>query len=468
MSQHASPEESLRSERPLGAEPVIRAQGLSKAYKLYAKPLDRLKESIHPLRRKYHRQFYALRDVNFEVRRGETVGIVGRNGSGKSTLLKLIAGVLTPSAGSVEVRGGVAAILELGAGFNPELSGVDNVYFSGALLGFSRREMDERLDAILGFADIGDYAQQPVKTYSSGMLVRLAFSVQTMVDASILIVDEALAVGDEAFQRKCFSRLERLRRNGVTLLYVSHQASSVIALCNHALFLHKGELILEGRPKFVVSSYQRVAHAAGDMADELVGELVELRESVKRAEALAPLRPDLAATPETAQEDALASGFDPNLVSKSVSCYEPDGACIENVRVEDEQGKRVNLLERGRVYYYCYDASFTHDCEDVAFAMLIKTTSGFPLGGARSHPQFKRLPSTPAGSRYAVRFEFACNLNPGVYFGNAGIEGARSGEEGRHLHRILDAVLFRVLEETNLLSTMFVDFRVTPHIVRQF
>ena len=188
---------------------AVRIQHLTKTYKLYDRSIDRLKESLHPLRRRYHRDFHALKDVSFEIGKGETFGIIGRNGSGKSTLLKIIAGVLTPSAGHLEVRGKVSALLELGIGFNPDLTGRENIYFSGTIMGFSREEMDEKVDDILAFADIGDFINQPVKTYSSGMFVRLAFAMATNVDPDILIIDEALSVGDIFFQTKCYKKFDR-------------------------------------------------------------------------------------------------------------------------------------------------------------------------------------------------------------------------------------------------------------------
>jgi len=469
--------ESLASDRPQDSGTAIRILGLNKVYKLYDSPRDRLWESVHPFRRKIHRKFYALRDVSFEVRAGETIGIVGRNGSGKSTLLKIISGVLTPTDGQVEVKGKVSAILELGAGFNPEISGLENVYFSGSLMGFSRQVMDARIDDILNFADIGDYVYQPVKTYSSGMMVRLAFSVQTMVDANILIVDEALAVGDEAFQRKCFSRLEALRRQGATLLYVSHHASSVIALCNHALFMHRGELILEGRPKFVVSCYQRIANAPDCKSDELVQQLKESRLALatqlqadgifadEDTNSLAPPHPEPL---NPTDSESFRERFDPHLKPKSTVHYASNGARIENVRITNEAGETVNILARRQTYQFRYEVVFIDDCEDVAFAMLIKTITGVHLGGARSFPLLRgRIARISAGTRYAVCFAFVCNLNPNVFFFNAGVEGVGPQKQGPYLHRIMDACMFRVLDEANLLATGQVDFHVEPTVTVQ-
>src|SRR5439155_24116074 len=229
-------------------EIAVRVSDLSKCYHIYDRPPDRLKQSVLPklqrlIRkppRQYYREFWALKDVSFEVKKGESVGIIGRNGSGKSTLLQLICGTLSPTSGSVETNGRVAALLELGAGFNPEFTGRENVYMNGAVLGLSQEEIDARFDDIAAFADIGDFIDQPVKTYSSGMYVRLAFAVSINVDPKILVVDEALAVGDELFQRKCYSRIENIKDSGATILLVTHSATPVAQMCAQALLLDRG------------------------------------------------------------------------------------------------------------------------------------------------------------------------------------------------------------------------------------
>lgn len=449
--------------------PVIQVRNLSKMFKLYTEPLDRLKESVHPLRKQYHRKFYALKDVSFDVGHGETVGIVGRNGSGKSTLLKIITGVLTPTQGSCIVRGRVSAILELGTGFNPELSGLENVYFSGILMGYDKEEMDELLDPILSFADIGDFVHQPVKTYSSGMMVRLAFSVQTMVNSQILIVDEALAVGDEAFQRKCYARLEKLRQQGCTLLYVSHAAPSVISLCNHAILLHKGELLLQGRPKFVVTRYQRLAHAPAEELDDVVESIRQGElgiEEAEDAEDVNKVRDD-AGQDETGNtcRETNRDRFDPNQKPKSTVCYEPQGAEITDVRITSQGNETANVLRRGEVYVYRYRVRFSQDCQKVRFAMLLKNHQGFPLGGAASHASTQGVQEIKQGAVYDVRFAFRCNLAGGVYFLNAGVEGFSGDKTPTYLHRIMDAAMFRVEEEPSSLLTGIVDFEFAPEYV---
>ncbi len=222
---------------------AIKVENLTKIYKLYNSPMDRLKEALSPIRRKYHHDFHALNDVSFEVKKGETVGIIGKNGSGKSTLLKLITGVLTPTSGTVQVNGRISALLELGSGFNPELTGIENVYFNGTLMGYNKEEMDNRLDDILGFADIGEFVKQPVKTYSSGMFVRLAFAVAVNVNPEILIVDEALAVGDLRFQKKCKMKMNEFRDNKISQVIVSHNMADITTGCKRALYLNNGNLL---------------------------------------------------------------------------------------------------------------------------------------------------------------------------------------------------------------------------------
>jgi len=239
------------------SSPAIEINSLSKMYRIYEKRGDRLKEALHPFKRKYHRDYYALRDINFEITRGDIIGIVGTNGSGKSTLLKIIAGVLSPTNGSISVNGKVSALLELGTGFNMEYTGMDNIYFNGMFMGYTRNEMEAKVPAIIDFADIGDFIRQPVKTYSSGMFARLAFAVAINVDPEILIIDEVLSVGDMYFQAKCMTKIRDLFKSGVTVLFVSHDTNSVKSLCNRAVYLDRGNFVMMGTAEEVVDAYAK-------------------------------------------------------------------------------------------------------------------------------------------------------------------------------------------------------------------
>lgn len=234
---------------------VIKAKGLKKLYKLYDKPIDRLKESLSIVNKKYHKEYYALNNVNFEVKKGETVGIIGTNGAGKSTLLKIITGLLEVTEGEIQVKGRISALLELGAGFNPEYTGLENIYLNGTMMGYTKPEIEEKIDDILKFADIGDFVYQPVKSYSSGMFARLAFAVAINVEPDILIVDEALSVGDVFFQSKCFAKFEKLRENGTTILFVSHDLGSIRQMCSRVLWLEKGQQRLFGDTQDVCKLY---------------------------------------------------------------------------------------------------------------------------------------------------------------------------------------------------------------------
>ena len=234
---------------------AIEINNVSKVYKLYDKPIDRLKETISLTKKSYHKDFYALNSINLKIKKGETVGIIGKNGAGKSTLLKIITGVLTPTSGDVKVYGRISSLLELGAGFNPEYTGMENIYLNGTVMGMTKEEVDERLQDVLDFADIGDFINQPVKTYSSGMYVRLAFSVAINVNPDILIVDEALAVGDARFQAKCYQKLEVLKDHGVTILFVSHDINTVKSICNRAYLIDAGCILEQGDPKDVCIKY---------------------------------------------------------------------------------------------------------------------------------------------------------------------------------------------------------------------
>ena len=440
---------------------AIRVRELGKCYQIYDQPQDRLKQSLFPRlsralgkqSRDYFREFWALRDVSFDIGHGETVGIVGRNGSGKSTLLQIICGTLSPTLGNVEVEGRVAALLELGAGFNPQFTGRENVYLNASVLGLSREEIDQRYDAIRAFAEIGQFVDQPVKMYSSGMVVRLAFAVAINVDPEILIVDEALAVGDERFQRKCYSRIEEIKANGATVLFVSHSGAAVIELCDRAILLDDGMQLAMGTPKQIVGRYHRLLYATPEQrSDVRNGILAEAGTLL-----LAPLTDAPAATPSdkpAAVENDMEESFDPSMAPSSTMDYAPKGVEIAEPALTTLSGEPVNNLRRGRSYIYRYEVRFSAAASNVRFGMMIKTVAGVDLGGATSAATSAgALASVPAGAVYSVDFRFDCRLNAGIYFLNAGVLG--TGEDGAEtfLHRRLDAAMFRVLPEAGDTAT---------------
>ena len=244
----------------------ISVKGVTKVYQLYDKPIDRLKEAMSIRKKNYHKDFFALDEVSFDVGKGQTVGIIGTNGSGKSTILKIITGVLSPTKGTVEVNGKISALLELGAGFNSEYTGIENIYMNGTMMGYTKEEMDAKLPEILEFADIGDFVYQPVKTYSSGMFVRLAFALAINVEPEILIVDEALSVGDVFFQAKCFRKMDEIRKKGTTVLMVTHDMGSVIKYCEKVVLLNRGHFVAEGPAGEMVDLYKKIL--ANQLDDE--------------------------------------------------------------------------------------------------------------------------------------------------------------------------------------------------------
>ena len=450
---------------------AISVSGLSKRYEIYEVPRDRLKQFILPTLQRlagsapkqYFDEFWALQNISFEVRKGETVGIIGCNGSGKSTLLQMICGTLNPTHGSIQTSGRIAALLELGSGFNPEFSGRENVYMNCTVLGLSREEIDQRFDSIAEFADIGVFIEQPVKTYSSGMSIRLAFAVAVNVDPNILIVDEALAVGDELFQRKCFSRIEAIRASGSTILFVSHSGAQIVELCDRAILLDAGEQLVSGLPKQIVGSYQKLLYARAGQREAVRKKIVQ--ESDLR------FSQSLTETGGHSSTAELTSGklenFDPSLKPTSTIEYASNTAKIGSPRILTLAGEQVNSLVRGNIYRYTYAVEFFQSAVNVHFSMLIKTVSGVELGGAETEslPQ-SSLVEVDSGAIYWVEFRFLCSLNANVYFMNAGVLGDL-GDGVTYLHRLVDAAMFRVLPEIENLATGIVDFGCCPEIKLQ-
>ncbi len=442
---------------------AISLSNVSKSYKLYQKPSDRVKETFHPFRKKYCTPFQALKDISVNIGMGETFGIVGRNGCGKSTLLQIVCGIMPPTFGQLTVDGRISAILELGAGFNPEFTGRDNVFLNCSILGMEKTTVEERMESILEFADIGAFIDQPVKTYSSGMTMRLAFSIAISVDPAILVVDEALAVGDAAFQRKCYSRIKYLQEQGATILFVSHDAGAIVELCNRAMLLDQGQLLYTGDPKKVISLYHKLLFAPADkvatVKEQVVTEVSNLASSQN-------IHNSVDNTKQSVPKDVSGRGIpylNKSLVPKSTIWYEPNGAKIEKPRIVTLDGEEVNVLIRNEEYYFAYDLEFTHHVFNIRPGLSIKTIRGFDLGG---YGRFEN-PNIPKhiepGSTAEVKLRFKCTLLPGTYFLNAGVFGI-VGSEDVYLHRGVDVLMFEVSAEEKIGATGFVDFAISPQL----
>lgn len=455
----------------LDDETMIEVDRVSKAFPVYAQPHHRLLQMLMPESgRRWYREFHALRQVGFRIPRGQTVGIVGRNGSGKSTLLQVICGTLTPSTGEVRVKGRIAALLELGAGFNPDFTGRENVYLNATVLGLTRAEVDACFDDIAAFADIGEFIEQPVKTYSSGMYVRLAFAVAIHVKPDVLVIDEALAVGDEAFQRKCFARIEAIRGAGATVLFVSHSAGTVIDLCDRAILMDGGEMIADGHPRQIIGLYQKLLYAPADQARGIREQiLADLGTAAGASLAAAPPAgardpadadaPADPARPPAGPEPYLDEGMRP----ASTIEYERRGALIEQPQLFTEDGRQVNVLVAGRDYVYRYRVAFERTATRVRYGMMMRTLTGVEVCGAATATSDAATPVVDAGTHVEVEFRFRCLLAPGTYFMNAGVLGLQ-GEGETYLDRRVDVAMFRVLPDATRLGTGLVDMPVSARV----
>ncbi|HSB98133.1 MAG TPA: ABC transporter ATP-binding protein [Spongiibacteraceae bacterium] len=426
-------------------EVVIRVENLSKCYQVYEQPHDRLKQSVYPsLQRfvgrptkQYFREFWALKNVSFEIRKGETVGIIGRNGSGKSTLLQLICGTLNPSSGGISSHGRIAALLELGSGFNPEFTGRENVYMNAAVLGLSREETDSRFDEITAFADIGDFIEQPVKTYSSGMMVRLAFAVAVHVDPQILIVDEALSVGDELFQRKCFARIETIKHNGATILFVSHSASTIIELCDRALLLDRGRLLQNDSPRAVVKQYHRLIFSKNtDEQNRVTGSENSLSQipAATTGATSAPL-------PETDFSEYIEG-----LTAVSPLRYASCGGKIIHHSLCNENGNSVNLVTSGFTGAVRLSVEFDRAFQDVVFGFHLKSVSGLEVAGLSYPSPRDTLVFADPGDVIDIIWGVNMMLTPGIYFLTFGV---RSVSDGGFIDRIVDAAAIKIIANPN-------------------
>lgn len=449
-------------------EYAIQVQDVSKIYKLYDKPIDRLKESLSVTHKNYHRDFFALSDISFDVKKGETVGIIGTNGSGKSTILKIITGVLTPTTGTVKVAGVISALLELGAGFNMDYTGIENVYMNGTMMGFSKKEMDARLQDILDFADIGDFVYQPVKTYSSGMFVRLAFALAINVEPEILIVDEALSVGDVFFQSKCYRRMEEIRKNGTTILMVTHDMGSVIKYCDRVVLLNKGHFVADGKPGKMVDLYKKIL---ANQMDDLELELHEMNDfsggmdgeagngaageggsQTEGKEAGAGIRPGERKSGNERMMDKLT--INPNRTE-----YGNGKAEIYDLGMLDERGNVTNLLLKGEYFTIKERIRFHADIQAPIFTYTIKDKKGADLSGTNTMFEGADVKPVHDGDEYEVCFRQKMTLQGGEYLLSMSCTGFEQGEHTVY-HRLYDVANITVISNKNTVGVYDMESQV--------
>lgn len=398
---------------------AIKLEHITKIYKLYTRNRDRLKDSLGLTKKKCYSEHYALKDVSMTIRQGETVGIIGVNGSGKSTILKIITGVLSATGGEMEINGRISALLELGAGFNMEYTGLENVYLNGTMLGFSEEEIDERLQDILDFADIGEFIHQPVKTYSSGMFVRLAFAVAINIDPEILIVDEALSVGDVFFQAKCYHKFEEFKEMGKTILFVSHDLSSISKYCDRVVLLNQGVKLGEGSPKEMIDVYKRVLVGQYEMQEQEGANLLEDK--------------DIAA--------AAKMGVNPELLE-----YGTNAAKIIEYYITDDKGIHTTAVIKGQEFSIHMKVDFMEDVPAPIFAFTIKNIKGTEITGTNTMVEKAFLEPAQAGAKKEAVFTQKMSLQGGEYLLSLGVTGYER-DKFEVYHRLYDVLNLTVISD---------------------
>ena len=452
---------------------AIRLSGVSKVYNLYRNKQDMIKAALHPRRKKYHTEFYALKNIDLEVKKGEVLGIIGRNGCGKSTLLKIISRVLTPTSGTVHTSGNIVALLELGAGFNPNFTGMENIYFYCSLLGYRKHETDKLIDEILEFADIGDYIHQPIKTYSSGMKARLAFAVSINVNPDILILDEVLAVGDELFKRKCYAKMDQFFQSGKTILFVSHAVQAISQLCTRAVFLDKGEILIEGSTKLVTRNYVKYLHAKNENKAALKAEIIALNNDKKLKQAFYQQMPEGTEKPSsndflddleydcTNRADDIQYGNEevekaftnkpyliPDFKPITTEVIKNADIDISDVKITTLDGKQVNCLVRGDTYYYEFVVKSNAEAENINISSSIATEKNILISNFGWRGEKTYISKICQSDEYKVKVRFKCNINEGIYYISI-VVLSDPDSEVKLLSRISDALVFKVLPEND-------------------
>ena len=419
---------------------AIRVKNVSKMYKLYDKPTDRLKEALGVTKKRRYHEHFALNDVSFDVKRGETVGIIGTNGSGKSTILKIITGVLNQTSGDVEINGRISALLELGAGFNMEYTGIENVYLNGTMIGFSKEEIDHKLQDILDFADIGDFVNQPVKTYSSGMFVRLAFAVAINIDPEILIVDEALSVGDVFFQAKCYKKFEEFKQLGKTILFVSHDLSSISKYCDRVVLLNKGVKLDEGDSQKMVDQFKKVLVGV-DITKGEQGENKE-NENIKR-------------------ENVIQGKWKDNFqINPKLNEYGNHKAEIVDFAIVDENGLLSNAIRKGSMFTIRSKVHFNESIDNPIFTYTLKTIKGVDITGTNTMYEKKNIGVAKAGEEFVASFRQEMNLQGGEYLLSISCTGY-DGMDFTVYHRLYDVINITVVSDKNTVGFYDMNSEVT-------
>ena len=423
---------------------AIQVTDVEKVYKLYDKPSDRIKEALGFGRGRHHTEHHALKGIDLTIRQGDCVGIIGTNGSGKSTILKIITGVLNPTHGNVTVNGRISALLELGAGFNMEYNGIENIYLNGTMIGFSEKEIDEKMDAILEFADIGEYVYQPVKTYSSGMFVRLAFAVAINIEPEILIVDEALSVGDVFFQAKCYHKFEEFKEMGKTIVFVSHDLSSISKYCDRVVLLKQGTKLGEGKPKEMIDIYKQV----------LVGQYVAPESENSRLLDDEELR--RAAAGGAGKGEAAAGGIteNPELLE-----YGSKKAVIEEYYITDDKGIKTSAILKGNTFTIHMKVKMMEDIQAPIFAFTIKNVRGTEITGTNTMFEKAFLEPVGKGEKREITFAQKMNLQGGDYLLSLGVTGYEN-DDFTVYHRLYDVLNLTVISDKDTVGFYDMDSTV--------
>lgn len=430
---------------------AIQVTDVEKVYKLYEKPSDRLKDALGFGRKCHHTKHHALKGINMTIRQGECIGIIGTNGSGKSTILKIITGVVNPTKGSVTVNGRISALLELGAGFNMEYNGIENIYLNGTMIGFSEKEIDAKLDAILEFADIGEYVYQPVKTYSSGMFVRLAFAVAINIEPEILIVDEALSVGDVFFQAKCYHKFEEFKQMGKTIVFVSHDLSSISKYCDRVVLLNQGEKLGEGEPKKMIDTYKQVLvgqYVAPESGEERLLDDEQLREMAAKGvdgskQISAGSKKAAADLTEAAGQDtgSGAGSENPELLE-----YGSKKAVITEYYITDDKGTKTSAVLKGSKFTIHMKVQMMEKLQAPIFAFTIKNVRGTEITGTNTMFEKAFLESVEANEIKEVTFTQEMNLQGGDYLLSLGVTGYED-DDFTVYHRLYDVLNVTVISD---------------------